>query len=423
VMNYSSFLKTKSLGRIEGGVLPSNLPDYLYGYQKTAIDKLLTIGRGAAFLDTGLGKTAIQLEWARQISQQCPVIILCPLAVAEQTQREGLKFGVDAKVCRQQSDVVGGITITNYERIHQFDCSQFGAVVLDESSILKGVDSKTKKVILSAFGHTKYRLACSATPAPNDYMEIGQQSEVLGVMRVTDMLSRWFINDSAKTGEWRLKGHARKDYWSWVKSWAVVASKPSDLGDMETVYQLPKLSTHEEVIDHEGEPVGDLFHVFDASATGIRNEKKASLEKRIERVAEIAAENDEYCIVWTDTNDESLLATKSIHGAVEVTGSMSLDEKESRLASFSRGDDRVLVTKPSIAGFGLNWQHCARMVFAGTTYSYEKYYQAVRRCWRFGQKRPVNVHVVMSEAERLIWRVVEEKAEKHQSMIKEVLAA
>lgn len=422
-MNYEDFLKTKFATQPTDGLNAGDMSAHLFPYQQKTVDFLLGVGRGAAFLDTGLGKTAVQLEWAKHVSEHCSVLILAPLAVADQTRREGEKFGIDTSVCRSQSDVKHPISITNYERIHQFDTSHFGAVVLDESSIVKNINSKIRKRIMEAFGHTQYRLACSATPAPNDYLELGQQSETLGVMRTVDMLSRWFINDASNTGTWRLKGHARKDYWRWVRSWSVMASCPADLGDTETPYVLPDLRVHEETVKSDySESETDLFGGFDMSATGIRQEKKKSFDARLDRVAELA-ESDDYCIVWVDTNDESVEATKRIAGAVEVTGSMDLDEKESRLSAFSRGDERVLVTKPSIAGFGLNWQHCAQMVFAGANYSYEKYYQAVRRCWRFGQNRPVDVYMVMSENERLIWKAVKEKAEKHQSMVREVLAA
>lgn len=422
-MNYKDFLRTKSLGRIESGISHGELSQSLFPYQRDAVAQLLAVGRGAAFLDTGLGKTAVQLEWANHISRECPVLILAPLAVADQTRREGIKFGVDVQVCRSQSDVSNRIVVANYERIHQFDPEHFGAVVMDESSILKSIDSKTRNLIQKSFGHTQYRLACSATPAPNDYMELGQQSEVLGVMRFTDMLSRWFINDASNTGEWRLKGHARKDFWQWIKSWSVMASRPSDLGDTDTVYELPELKVLESIVPMDYEQSGDdLFGAIDLSATGIRKEKRKSLTARAERVAELASGSD-HCIVWTDTNDESQLCTSLIPDAVEVTGSMSLDQKEEHLRGFSDGAIRVLVTKPSIAGFGLNWQHCNRMVFAGATYSYEKFYQAVRRCWRFGQTRPVTAYMVMSEPESVIWSRVKEKAEKHQSMVREVLAA
>lgn len=421
--DYEKFLATKFAQGVNSGIDPDNIGDYLYPYQRTSVEFLLNAGRCAAFLDTGLGKTAIQLEWAKEVSRHGNVLILAPLAVADQTQREGEKFGIESKVCRSQDDVACPISITNYERIHQFDTSKFQSVVLDESSIVKNINSKIKRRIEQAFGHTKYRLACSATPAPNDYLELGQQAEVLGVMRTVDMLSRWFINDSAKTGEWRLKGHARRDFWNWVKSWSVMANKPSDLGDTQTEYILPQLSVHEHVVRSSVEPGSeDLFGGVDVSATGIRKEKKKSFDARIDKVVEIA-ETDDFVIVWTDTNDESQACTKAIPGAVEVTGSMDLDQKEERLAAFTRGDIRVLVSKASICGFGLNWQHCDTMIFAGTNYSYEKYYQAVRRCWRFGQKREVHAHVVMSENERLIWKVVQDKAEKHRSMVKEVLAA
>jgi len=291
-------------------------------------------------------------------------------------------------------------------------------VVFDESSIMKSFDSRTRQLAETIFANTQYRLSCSATPSPNDYLEIGQQSQVLGILRSIDMLSRWFINDSAKTGEWRLKGHATTSFWRWVNSWAAVAACPADLGDTQTDLTLPPLREVESIVDEAIEPEGDLFGTIELSATGIKKSKQASLDARIERCRELA-DGDDYALVWCDTNEESAALT-DISGAIEVRGDMSREDKESRLLAFSRGDERVLVTKPSIAGFGLNWQHCNNVIFAGANYSFERYYQAVRRCWRFGQKRSVTASVVMTPNERLIWMKTREKAERHKKMIEEI---
>lgn len=382
----------------------------LFPYQSAAVDKLLSVGRGAAFLDTGMGKTAIQIEWARQID--VPTLFVCPLAVADQTIKEAELMGVD--ITRGG----GKFEIINYDRLHQVDGSKYDAVVFDESSIMKSFDSRTRELAETIFAGCKYRLACSATPSPNDYLEIGQQSQVLGVLRSIDMLSRWFINDSANTGTWRLKGHATTGFWRWVNSWAAVAACPADLGDLKTDLSLPPLTENESIVGEATVPHGDLFGTIELSATGIKKSKQASLDNRIDRCRELA-DGDDYALIWCDTNEESRRLA-DIPGAVEVRGDMDRDEKESRLLAFSRGDVRVLVTKPSIAGFGMNWQHCNNVIFAGANYSFERYYQAVRRCWRFGQKRPVTASVVMTPNERLIWMRTREKVERHNNMIEEI---
>lgn len=410
---YQEFLDRKFKGFANRGVTAKTDSARLFPFQKTAADKLLGAGRGAAFLDTGMGKTAIQVEWAKQLDVH--TLILCPLAVADQTIKEAAIMGVD--VGRPGSDQL--IEIVNYERMHRVDTSKYAAVVFDESSIMKSLQSKTREMAERSFSHCEYRLACSATPAPNDYLEIGQQSQVLGILRSIDMLSRWFVNDSANTGTWRLKRHAQGDFWRWVASWAVVASCPADLGDNETDLSLPPLIENESMV---GSPPHDaaesLFGDIELSATGIRRAKKASLNNRMARCFDLA-DGDDYALVWCHTNDEAD-ALKAIPGAVEVRGNMTLEEKESRLSAFSRGDERVLVTKPTIAGFGLNWQHCNNVIQSGADYSFERYYQAIRRCWRFGQKRPVTASVVMTPDERLIWLKVREKSEKHETMQNEV---
>lgn len=412
-MSYQEFLKGKFAG-YSGGGLDRNKPisDRLFPYQRTSVDRLLTAGKGAAFLDTGMGKTTIQVEWMRQIDK--PTLILCPLAVADQTIAEAEGMGVEITK-------MGGskFEIANYERLHQIDPSKYSAVVFDESSIMKSFQSKTKRLAEEMFAHCEFRLACSATPSPNDFLEIGNQSQVLGVLRQIDMLSRWFINDSANTGTWRLKGHAKGDFWRWVSSWAVVASAPGDLGDYDTDLSLPALREVESIVDEPDDDIHDsLFGEIELSATGIRNSKKKSLDARVDRCHELASTGD-FALVWCDTNDESSALSK-IDGAIEVRGDMPLEAKEKAILRFTRGDARVLVTKPSIAGFGMNWQHCNNVIFAGANYSFERYYQAVRRCWRFGQTRPVTSSVVMTPNERLIWMKTREKAERHNQMHEEI---
>lgn len=411
-MSYTDFLNKKFQGfHGEGFSRSEPINGRLFPYQAAAVDKLLSCGRGAAFLDTGMGKTAIQIEWLRQLD--VPALIVCPLAVADQTIAEAEVMGVEITKGGSKFEIV------NYDRLHQIEPGKYQAVVFDESSIMKSFDSKTRQLAETIFADAQYRLACSATPSPNDYLEIGQQSQVLGILRSIDMLSRWFINDSANTGTWRLKGHATSTFWRWINSWSAVAACPADLGDMQTDLSLPELIEVESIVDEAiGPAEGDLFGSIELSATGIRKSKKASLDSRVERCREIA-DGDDYALVWCDTNDESK-ALADIPGAIEVRGDMSREEKESRLLAFSNGDERVLVTKPSIAGFGLNWQHCNNVIFAGANYSFERYYQAVRRCWRFGQKRPVTASVVMTPNERLIWMKTREKAERHQNMMEEI---
>ena len=412
-MSYQTFLNKKFDGFSGGGVdRVKPIHERLFPYQRTAVDKLLSVGRGAAFLDTGMGKTSILLEWVRQLD--LPTLIVCPLAVADQTIKEATIFNMEVtKMAGSKFEVV------NYDRLHLVDSSKYKAVVFDESSIMKSFNSKTKAIAEEKFKHCEYRLACSATPSPNDYLEIGNQSQVLGVLRQIDMLSRWFINDTANTGTWRLKGHARGDFWRWISSWAVVAEKPSDLGDFETDLTLPKLIEKESLVDEVIQASQDsLFAEIELSATGIRNSKKASLGLRVARTKDLV-DNGDYGLVWCDTNDESSLLA-DIPGAVEVHGGMSNEVKEKNITAFTNGDARVLVTKPSIAGFGMNWQHCNNVVFVGANYSFERYYQAVRRCWRFGQEREVTSNVVMTPNERLIWLKTRDKAERHELMHEEV---
>lgn len=386
---------------------PSGLPDppalhpSLYPHQHDLTRWALKRGRAALFADTGLGKTAMQLEWARHVPVK-RTIILAPLAVAAQTVAEGERLGIEVRECRDGADVRDGITITNYERLHRFDPRMFDAVVLDESSIIKHHDAKTLRLLLDAFAQTPWKLCATATPAPNDYTELGTHAEFLGICTRAEMLSEFFTHDGGETQVWRLKKHARAEYWRWVASWAALVQKPSDLGYDDDGYALPPFEMHQHVIEANQDEVlasGQLFAFEAQTLMERRQARKASVGARVQAVADIVNADDQPWIVWCDLNAESEALVAAIHGAIEVRGSQDIDEKERRLRSFQTGETRVMVTKPSIAGFGLNWQHCARVAFVGVTDSWEAYYQAVRRCWRFGQKQIVQVHVFSSEME------------------------
>ena len=421
--DYSELLARKHVAVMAAGFDHGPLSDAMFGYQRDVTAFALRQGRAALFLDTGLGKTLCQLEWARQVAEHTgkPVLILAPLAVAAQTVREAARFGIGpARVVREQAAVGDGINIANYEMLQAFDPTAFGGVVLDESSILKSFMGATKRRLTEAFADTPYRLACTATPAPNDHMELLNHAEFLGIIRPNEALSRWFVNDTSTASQsWRLKGHAVDDFWSWVASWARCVGKPSDLGYDDAGFDLPALDLRQHTIQTDlSEQRGDtLFRIPDMSATSMHREKRMTTDERAARVASIvAADPGESWIVWCDTDYEAKALMTRIPGAVEVSGSMPLATKEERLTGFSEGRIRVLVSKPRLAGFGLNWQHCGRMAFAGLSFSYEAYYQAVRRCWRFGQKRAVQVHVVMADTERAIVDAVTRKSADHDEM-------
>lgn len=400
------------------------LHESLFPHQRDLVSWALRRGRAAIFADTGLGKTAMQLEWARCIPVE-HVLILAPLAVAAQTVREGERLGITVTECRSQDDVRPGINITNYERLHRFTPSAFEAVVLDESSIIKHHDAKTLRVLLDAFSQTPWKLCATATPAPNDYTELGTHAEFLGICSRSEMLSEFFTHDGGETQKWRLKGHARAEYWRWVASWAALVQKPSDLGHPDDGYILPPFTLDHHVSDVPLDDVlasGQLFAFEAKTMMERRGARKASISARVQSVAELVNADRESWIVWCDLNAESEALVAAIPDAIEVRGSQEIDEKERRLRAFASGDARVLVTKPSIAGFGLNWQHCARVAFVGVTDSWEAYYQAVRRCWRFGQTRNVQVHIFTSEMEGAVVANLARKERDAAQMAKELAA-
>lgn len=399
-MTYEAFIAAKSASAAFDGVSGAEISERLFPHQRDLVRWALGKGRAAIFADTGLGKTLMELEWARVVSEYGRVLVLTPLAVAQQTVREASKFGIaGVEYCRE--DTGARITVANYEMLHAFDASRFTGVVLDESSILKSFAGATRTALIQAFKSTPHRLACTATPAPNDHTELGNHSEFLGIKTRTEMLAEYFVHDGETTQEWRLKGHAQNAFWRWVCSWGAIVRKPSDLGYDDGGYALPPLRTHEHVIavDHsDAKAAGRLFLDDARSLSDQRATRRATMEKRVAKAAELAA-GDEPCLIWCELNDEGNALEAAIADSVQVSGADTAEDKAARLLGFADGDHRVLITKASVAGFGLNLQRCARMVFVGASHSYEQTYQSIRRCWRFGQTRPVDVHIIRAETE------------------------
>lgn len=355
----------------------------------------------------------MQLEWARCANEYTgsPIIILAPLAVSEQTKKEGEKFGISVNVAADNSDIKPGINITNYEKLHKFDCSQFSGVVLDESSILKNFAGKIRNQIIDLFRATPYKLCCTATPSPNDYTELGNTAEFLGVMTRSEMMSMFFVNDSGNTtAPWRLKGHAEKNkFWEWLSSWAVMIRKPSDIGFSDDGFNLPDLKWHQHVIPYTG-PKKGMFVDPSTTLNEIRAAMRESLPDRVRLAAKLNNESDEQWLNWCNLNDESSALSAQINGAVEVAGAHKNELKSERMLGFADGKIKSLVTKPKIAGLGMNWQNCNNMAFVGLSHSYEALYQAVRRCWRFGQKKEVNAYIIVGEKEGNVLRAITRKA-------------
>lgn len=397
-MEYRDFLQQKAINDPATGldIVPPLNPQ-LFDFQRDIVAWALRRGRAAIFADCGMGKTPMQLEWANKIPGR--VLILAPLAVAQQTVREGEKFGIASKYEREGGSHLGKITVANYEMLPHFDPDMFDGVVLDESSILKAYDGKTRTQIIDAFAKTPFRLACTATPAPNDYMELGNHSEFLGVMSRVEMLSMFFVHDGGETQKWRLKGHAETEFWRWMASWAVMIRKPSDLGYENGDFILPEMLMHEHSVKVESIAEGNLFPVEAQTLQERLQARRDTIKERVEDCAAIVNDCKRPFLIWCNLNTESEALAKAIPDAVEVKGSDSNAHKEKAMLDFTEGKVRVLVTKPSICGFGMNFQHCADMAFVGLSDSYEQFYQAVRRCWRFGQTRSVNVHVITAETE------------------------
>jgi len=430
--DYIKFLEGKAQLADSGGFEPTVMPDHLFDYQKSLVEWAVRIGRGGIFADCGLGKTPMELAWAQNVFEHTgkPVLLLTPLAVGFQIVAEGEKFGHEAALSRN-GKVTAPITVTNYEQLEKFDWRDFGGVVCDESSAIKSFDGVRRAEVTEFMRRIQYRLLGTATAAPNDYIELGTSSEALGSLGYMDMLTRFFVNDNrsvssrgrtagGKAVDWRLKGHAEGPFWRWVSTWARAMRKPSDYGYSDVNHVLPDLIERVTVVEARENRADTLF---DMPAVGLREEReenRRTLNERCETAAEILEDADR-AVAWCNLNDESALLTKLIDGAVEVSGADSPDAKEAKLEAFTNGEIRVLVTKPKIGAFGLNWQHAHRATYF-PSHSYEQYYQAQRRMWRFGQKSPVTVDIVTTEGGRNVLANLQRKARQADEMFTELVS-
>lgn len=407
---YAAFLARKFSEAAPVGFEAEVESSHLFPFQRDLVRWALRRGRAAIFADTGLGKSRMEVEWARRIAARVGddacVLVLAPLAVAAQTVREGASIGVPVTLCRDGADVRPGVNVTNYDRLHRFDPSRFVGVVLDESSCIKHFESRTLGQLKEAFADVRYRLCATATPAPNDHSELGTHAEFLGICSRGEMLSEFFVHDGSSTQDWRLKGHARAAFWRWVSSWGALVRRPSDLGYGDDGYLLPLLDVRRRLVEVPGLVVPEKFGLAERRAV-----RRGSIVERVAAcAAAVNASPDEQWVVWGALNAETEALAAAIPGAVEVRGPDAPEDKERRLLDFADGKVRVVVSKASICGFGLNWQRCARMAFVGIDDSYESYYQAVRRCWRFGQARPVEVHLFATALDQAILDNLDRKA-------------
>lgn len=420
-MNYEQFLKQKTIIENAKGIEIVTLSDELFDFQSDIVKWCLKRGRSALFAGTGLGKSFMELSWADNVYRETkkPIIIFTPLAVAAQMKREANKFNIDAEHVHSQNDAP--IQITNYQKIDHFDLSKYSGVVLDESSILKNHTGHFRTRLINECKQIQYRLAATATPSPNDYMELGNHAEFCGIMSYTDMLSTFFVHDAAKTQDWRLKGHAEEKFWQWMASWSVMLKNPADLGYDGDKYNLPTLHQIQHTVSAEYEhniDTGMLFPVEAQTMSERLKARRATIEDRVDKAAKIVNEKKNDCwVIWCNLNDESAMLAEKIQGAVEVKGTDKDDKKEKILEDFANGHIRVLVTKPSICGFGMNWQHCNHTCFVGLNDSFEQIYQAIRRFWRFGQKKEVYAHFIASELEGAVVNNIKRKENQAEHMM------
>ena len=411
---YLEFVNQKSFTAQQAG-FEADLDEYpLFDYQKDIVRWAIRRGKSAIFADTGLGKTIMQLVWADQICIRTggKVLIIAPLAVNKQTIMEGIKFSIES--------IEGGIDVINYEQLHNVDESQYAGVVLDESSILKGIAGKTRKRVQEKFMDTPYRLSCTATPSPNDFMELGTQSEFLGIMSQVEMLAMFFVHDGSDTSKWRLKGHGKRKFFEWLATWSVFITKPSDLGYSDEMHELPKLVFHEHIIDS-----GITDGLFAPIASGLLDRNRArkdTVDARVDEAATIANGMKGQCLIWCHLNDESAKLKEMISGSVEVKGPDDPDHKTDSMMGFAAGNVQKLISKPKICGFGMNFQSCNQMVFVGLSDSWEQFYQAVRRCWRYGQTKPVHVHIVSADVEGGVLMNIKRKESQHKKLTAEMVS-
>lgn len=424
-MTYKEFLdkKIKSIDESGFDIQDDMLNSSLFPFQRYIVKTALKKGRYAIFADCGLGKTLMQLEWANQVNKNTnkPVLILAPLAVSGQTISEGDKFGIDISKAKESNNQ--GIVITNYEQIDNIDCTEFAGVVLDESSILKNFEGETKKKIIDSFYHTKYKLACTATPSPNDPMELGNHAEFLNIMSRNEMLAMYFVHDGGETSKWRLKGHAVKTFYSFVSSWGIMLSNPSNIGFPMEGYDLPSLNIQEKQIKTDRRDNGQLFNDTAISAIDFNNELRLTKLERMDEVVKLVNDSTENFIIWIKQNEEGELLRKLIPDAVEVKGNDAPEYKEKMLLGFAKNEFRVLITKTKIAQFGLNYQNCRNQVFASLDFSFEGLYQAIRRSYRFGQKNEVNIYLITTDTMQNVIQSIKYKQSQFEQMQKEMEAS
>lgn len=413
-MNYKEFLETKRIRSITSGFEPVLLNAVLFAFQKKITQEALSKGRFGIFADCGLGKTFMQLEYAHQVStyKKQPVLIVCPLAVAGQTIKEAKKFGYN-DIGKAGTDTA--IQIINYDQLHAINPSEYAGIVLDESSILKNYEGAYRKQIIDSFRNTPYKLACTATPAPNDPMELGNHSEFLGAMSRTEMLAMFFVHDGGETAKWRIKGHAADCFYKYVRQWAIMLTRPSDIGFDDAGYNLPALNYFEDQIKTPNKGLS-LFNDIAISATEFNRELKRTLVQRMERAAEIVSGSSENHIIWIKQDEEGKMLRRLIPEAIEVKGSDSPEYKEEMLLGFAENKFRVLVTKQSIASYGLNYQNCHNQLFPSLDFSFEKLYQAIRRSYRFGQQHPVNIRLITTDTMRNVIQSIQRKQRQFEEM-------
>lgn len=424
--DYDQFLRSKVRTQPDTGYVPKALNRNLFDFQSDIVSWASRRGRASLFAGTGLGKSLMELSWAQSLYEATgeKTLIFTPLAVAAQMQREAQKFGIDVAHVSRANESKKPIQITNYQKIEHFDLSQFGGVVLDESSILKNFHGKFRTQLIQQCEQIPYRLAATATPSPNDYMELGNHAEFCGIMSYTDMLSTFFIHDGSSTQNWRLKGHAESEFWKWMASWGVMLQSPADLGYDGSKYILPKLHQHQHTVAAEythNIDTGLLFPIEAQSMSERLKARRATVQDRVAKAAELVNGSDECWVVWCNLNDESEALAQAIPGAVEVRGSDKDHQKEEVLEQFALGNIRVLVTKPSICGFGMNWQHCHHTAFVGLNDSFEQIYQAIRRFWRFGQKHEVHAHFIASELEGKVVANIKRKEKQAEHMMQQMV--
>ena len=426
-MKYEKFLQTKQFIDEKSGfeIDLNDLNPILFDWQKVITRWAIARGRAAIFAGCGLGKTLMQAEWCYQIykRENKPVLIIAPLAVSFQTiQLAKKEMSIDINLCENQDDIINGINITNYEKLHKFDVSILCAVCLDESSIIKSFSSSTRNQIIEMFSKTKYRLACTATPAPNDYIELGNHAEYLGSMTRVEMLSTFFINDTKDTGKWRLKGHVKNNiYWKWLASWSVMIEKPSDIGFEDGLFILPEIIYHENILKSDAKPKSGFFLQAAKTMEDRRHVRNDTIQERVNDAAKIINQNDNGWVIWVNLNSEGEFANKQIENSVEVAGRHSDEIKADRMLGFSNGKYLRLISKPKIAGFGMNFQICSNAAFIGLSDSWEQFYQAVRRIWRFGQKNKVHIHIFIEEREGNVLKNIHRKEKQARTMLENMI--